>query len=183
MTLEELEYLIAGCQTGNRLFQQRMYQQFYALGMSVSMRYAETKQEAEEICHDGFVKAFGSIHLLQEPAAIKTWLRRIFVHTAIDHYRKSKRLIVGSESLDAAESISLENNAIANISWGEKLRLIQALSPAYRLAFNLCIIEEYPVSEAAEILGIAEGTVRANIAKARFKLRKMLEFEQIEHER
>ena len=181
MTLEELETHIAGCRDGHRLSQQRIYRQFYALGMSVCIRYAHSREEAEEMCHDGFERAFSSIRSLAEPAAIKGWLRRIFIRAAIDHYRKYRRSQPVLDALEGAAATfsAVENTPLDHLSWQEKLALVQLLPPAYRIAFNLCAIEEYPTSEAAELLGIAEGTLRGNLAKARFKLRELIENQEL----
>jgi RNA polymerase sigma factor (sigma-70 family) len=55
------------------------------------------------------------------------------------------------------------------------LDMIQQLTPVYRMVFNLYAIEGYTHKEIAEQLGIAEGTSKSNLSKARQKLRKMLE--------
>lgn len=180
MTLEELEQLVEGCRAGNRQSQGRIYRQFYALGMSVCLRYARRREEAEEMCHDGFVRAFSGIGSLEKPAAIKGWLRQIFVRAAIDHYRKYRLAQPDFDPLEHAASLPATDEfaALDHLSWEEKLRLVQSLPPAYRLAFNLCAIEEYPTAEAAALLGIADGTLRGNLAKARFRLREMIGAEQ-----
>lgn len=177
MTLEQLEQLIEGCQAGKRASQQQFYRQFYALAIAVCRRYADHREEAEEMCHDGFLRAFDAIGKLEKPAAVKGWLRPIFVRAAIDHYRKYRKNQPIHDPLETAfdQPSSPEPAALSNLNWEEKLRLITALPPACRHAFNLCVIEEYPSHEAAEMLGIAEGTLRGNLAKARMRLRQMLE--------
>ncbi len=178
MTLEELELHIEGCKNGNRHSQQRIYRQFFALGMSICIRYSNERAEAEEMCHDGFLRAFSNIKTLAEPVAVKSWLRKIFTRAAIDHFRKYRRSQPETDLLELAENHQNQTDSLANLSYEEKLQLVQALPPAYRLAFNLCVVEEYPTGEVAEMLGIAEGTVRSNLAKARFKLREMIEISE-----
>jgi RNA polymerase sigma-70 factor (ECF subfamily) len=53
--------------------------------------------------------------------------------------------------------------------------LIQKLPPSYRVAFNLYAVEGYSTAEIAKLLEVAEGTVRANLVKARTKLKVMIE--------
>ena len=51
------------------------------------------------------------------------------------------------------------------------LPLIQNLPPQYRMIFNLYVMEEYDHKEIAALLGISESTSRANLARAKEKLR------------
>jgi len=176
MTLEELETLLDSCKNGNRLSQKRLYQQFFSLGMSVSMRYAHNREEAEEMCQDGFVKAFSKIKDCVGVSSFKGWLRQIFVRSAIDYYRKYCKSQPILDGLEQAEGVFTESaTALDNISIDEKLRLVQALPPACRIAFNLYAVEGFTTTEIAESLHIAEGTVRSNLAKARLKLQVMIQ--------
>ena len=112
---------------------------------------------------------------LAEPAAIKAWLRKIFVRAAIDYWRKYRQGQPVMTELEAAVNVPQQNPALDNLSAEEKLRLVQSLSPTYRLVFNLYAIEGYSTAEIAQQLSVAEGTVRANFAKARAKLREQIE--------
>jgi RNA polymerase sigma factor (sigma-70 family) len=183
MNLEELEQLLDGCKNANRLSQKRLYQQFYGYGMSISMRYGQTREEAQEICQDSFVKIFSKIGDCASLGAFKGWMRRIFVNTGIDYYRKFQKSQPFLDDLDKAIGISdMPFSGLDAISIDEKLKMVSELPPAYRMAFNLYAIEGFTTTEIAESLQIAEGTVRGNLAKARFRLQKMiLESEKINH--
>lgn len=174
MTLEELEILLESCKNGNRLSQKRLYQQFYSFGMSISIRYAKDRQEAEEICHDGFVKIFSKMGDCNDVAAFKGWMRQVFVRSAIDYFRKYRKTQPHLEQIESAAGLATANTVLDKISADEKLRLVQMLPPAYRLAFNLYAVEGFSSTEIAESLQISEGTVRANVAKARLRLQNMI---------
>ncbi len=175
MTLEELEMLLEGCKNGNRLSQKRIYHNFYSLGMSVSMRYAQNQEEAQEICNDGFVKAFAKIGDCASVGSFKAWLRQIFVRSAIDYFRKYRQNKPMMDDLETASHVSTKSTAVEYLSNEEKMGLIQKLPPSYRVAFNLYAVEGYSTAEIAKLLEIAEGTVRANLVKARTKLKVMIE--------
>ncbi len=175
MTLEELELHLDGCKNGNRLSQKRLYQQFYGFGMSICNRYAHNREEAEEMCHDGFVKVFSKISDCAGVGSFKGWVRQIFVRSAIDHFRKYRHSQPVLDDIELALGISTaDNTALGNISTDEKLRLVQQLPPACRLAFNLYAVEGFSTAEIAASLHVAEGTVRANLAKARIRLQNMI---------
>jgi RNA polymerase sigma-70 factor (ECF subfamily) len=179
MSIEELERHIEGCRREESHSQRQIYQQFYGLGLHICLRYAQCREEAEEMCHDGFVRAFSAIKTLERPAAIKGWLTRIFVLSAIDHYRKYRRSQPVLDELELATGQLAEpfDAPLERLSYEEKLRLVQALPTSFRLAFNLCVVEGYAYSEAAAMLLISEAALRSNVTKARQKLREMI-FEQ-----
>jgi RNA polymerase sigma factor (sigma-70 family) len=174
MQLEEFEQLLDGCRKRDRISQKRLYQHFYSLGMSVTIRYAKNRQEAEEICQDGFVKVFSKIQDYAGQGSFQGWLRRIFIRSAIDYFRKYRLALPVLEEIDLAAGLALESEALDRLSIDEKLHMVQRLSPAYRLAFNLYAVEGYTTAEIAGMLDVAEGTVRANLAKARLRLQMMI---------
>lgn len=175
MILEELEMLLEHCKSGNRLHQKRLYQQFYGFGMSICNRYAHNREEAEEMCHDGFVKVFSKMNDCAGVASFMGWMRRIFVRSAIDYYRKYRQSQPIIDDIELAKSMPMTgSSALDKISVDEKLRLVQQLPTAYRIAFNLYAVEGFTTAEIAESLHIAEGTVRSNLAKARIRLQTMI---------
>ncbi len=143
--------------------------------MSIAIRYAKDRLEAEEICHDGFVKIFSKIGDCANVAAFKGWMRQIFVRSAIDYFRKYRKVQPYFEQIESACDVTTAYTILDKISADEKLRLVQQLPPAYRLAFNLYAVEGFSSAEIAESLQISEGTVRANVAKARLRLQNMIE--------
>jgi RNA polymerase sigma factor (sigma-70 family) len=176
MTLEELENTLEGCRTGSRWSQKRLYTQFFSYALSISLGYTMNQEDAKDICQDSFVKAFTKIGDCESAGSFKGWLRRIVVNTAIDHFRKQRAQPV-FDDLETASYIAdpAELSGIATISMDEKNAMVNLLPPAYRLAFNLYAIEGFTTLEIAQSLQIAEGTVRSNLAKARFRLKKMIE--------
>ena len=68
-----------------------------------------------------------------------------------------------------------DDSIIDTISADEILEEVQKLSPAYRMVFNLYALEGYNHREIAEKLHISEGTSKSNLAKARTKLKSVLQ--------
>jgi len=106
------------------------------------------------------------------------------VNTAIDFYRKTKNtFLVNEEESSVLENSKTESADSIYSQFGveEIMNAIQALSPAYKTVFNLYAIEGHPHKEIAEMLDISEGTSKSNLAKARQKLRKLLEQRETEY--
>lgn len=181
MRIDRLEAIWEKLRLGHRECQHEAYRLCYGFAMSVCIRYAKNREEAEEMVNDGFVKMFANVAQLQQPYGFSAWFRRILVNCAIDYHRKYHRLATSEGELAAAE-MPVPPDVLADLGYEEKLKLVQALPPAYRVAFNMYAIEGYTTAEIAVSLNISEGTVRANVAKARARLQLLLKTaDQIKH--
>ncbi|MEO0333777.1 MAG: RNA polymerase sigma factor, partial [Bacteroidota bacterium] len=81
--------LVRACQQKRLGAEERLYKHFYGYVMSISLRYASGRDEAQEITDDSFMKAFAGIDKFDTQQSIKPWLRRIVINTAVDYHRKN----------------------------------------------------------------------------------------------
>ena len=177
MEHKELETHIKGCKKGNAQSQRKIYEAFYSEVFSVCLRYASTGEEAKELTNDSFFKAFTRIEQYMAGTNFGGWLYTIARHTALDRYRSSiNRPKIESEEFFPIECIlDSEAEIFHKIELNEKLACIHKLPPAYRLTFNLYVMEGYTHEEIAEALGVTVGTSKSNLFKARHYLRQLLE--------
>ncbi|WP_242919860.1 RNA polymerase sigma factor [Pontibacter liquoris] len=172
-TSKEVEALLRGCLKQERGAQEKLYKQFYGYAMSICARYSKDSEEARDVLNDGFLKVFTKLELYDFHKPFKLWLRRIMINTALDNYRHNLKhyhladLETAAPALDAFD-VQQQFNYEFLIS------LVQQLSPGYRAVFNLYVIDGYTHEEIAETLGIAAGTSKSNLAKARAHLRDAL---------
>ncbi len=180
LSAEELIQHIGGCSLNNRESQKKLFSSFYGYAMSICCRYTNNQEDAAEILNDGFLKIFKEIHRFT-PAysnvinSFKGWLSKIMVYTAIDHNRKRHRYDkTTTYTGKIIEVPDVHENALDKISYHEIIKAIQDLSPAYRTILNLFVIEGFTHDEIAEKLGIASGTSKSNLSKAKKQLQKIL---------
>jgi len=148
---------------------------FYAYGMSITLRYAESRDEAAAILNDAFIKVFTNIGKYDLDRPFKPWLRRIIVNTSINYYHRNKK-IQRLENLEAAEGkLSTDEHITSGISYDEIITMVQQLTPGYRTVFNLYVIEGFKHREIADMLDISVGTSKSNLAKAKRNLQLILE--------
>ncbi|MEL6141542.1 MAG: sigma-70 family RNA polymerase sigma factor [Bacteroidota bacterium] len=170
-----LEETLLACHHRDAAAQRRLYEQYFSFARSIALHYGSNLSEAEEIVQDAFLKLF--IRLDQSPFTgdFKKWFRRIVVNAGIDHYRSNRRhrRLVGQLFMNQEPTVL--NEANAHLADEDLYRLLQFLPPAYRLAYNLHVIEGYSHPEIAEQLGISEGTSKSNLSKARRKLKVLAE--------
>lgn len=170
----KLTFILDSCRQGNRASQMRLYEHFYSYGLGICLRYSKNREEALEILNDGFLKVFNKLDQYDSAYPFTAWLRRIFINAAIDYHRKYHKNKLVVEALSFEEAQPVYNDAIANLSFEELVQVIQKLPPAYRLVFNLFVIEDMKHHEIAEQLNISVGASKSNLAKARKKLISLL---------
>ena len=164
--MSDIENIIRNCQKGQRKAQKELYEQFAPKMMGVCLYYTSDRHEAEDVLHEGFMRAFQKINQLREPKAFNGWLRRIFVHCAIEKHRQKRWTYDVNDSYAYDERLSYEDIR-GKIEEAELLQLVHELPPQYRLVFNLYAIEGFKHREIAEKLGISAGTSKSNLARAR----------------
>jgi RNA polymerase sigma factor (sigma-70 family) len=164
--------MIEGCLRGNRESQKMLYEHFYGYAMSICLRYSKTREESREILNDGFMKIFMRLGSRDANGSFKSWLRRIMINSAIDHYRKHSKHYQVREVNESTTWISSgEADAVHGLSYEELIALVQDLSPAYRAVFNLYVIDGYTHEEISNQLDISVGTSKSNLFKAREHLK------------
>ncbi len=165
--------LLDSCEQGNRASQKELYRQYYAYAMNICLHYSSNREEASEILNDGFLKVFKNMGQYRRKSAFKSWLRRILINASIDYYRRYHRDEVSLEVIHLREPTTV-NTAPGQLNLDDVLRIVQQLPPAYRLVFNLHVVEGFSHPEIAKELGISVGTSKSNLAKAKKKLQNML---------
>jgi RNA polymerase sigma factor (sigma-70 family) len=167
------EELVKGCIREHRASQQKLFEQYAGKMMSVCLRYARSREEAEDLLQDAFMKVFDHIAEFQFKGSLEGWIRRITVHTALRNYQRQRlRMEFAAEewNYDGAEGPEV----YARLDEEDLLRLISRLPDGYRVVFNLFAIEGFSHKEIAETLGIQESTSRSQLVKARKMLQVWL---------
>ncbi len=173
-TQSDESLLIEACVRRERWAQKKIYEMHYGKLMAVCMRYANSRDEAVDMLHEGFIKIFNHLSRYQFDTSLLAWMRRIMINTAIDCYRREQKHRYNDIDTAAYDLQDAEPDAISNCSEKDILAAVQQLAPSYRTVFNLYAIEGFSHREIAEAMGIAESTARANLAKARTKLQQLL---------
>ena len=166
--------MIKDCQKQRKGSEKALYEHFFSYGMSVSLRYTATYEEAVEVLNDSYMKVFRTIKNFKNDT-FKGWFRRIIINTATDHFRKMKKFDFMEGYDDGkAETIYAEELITAQLSYEDLLGLVQQLTPSYRTVFNLYVIDGYKHEEIAKSLNITVGASKSNLSRARQILKGMI---------
>lgn len=175
--------IIDGCIKGERKAQEQLYKVFASRMYAVCLRYAKDRMEAEDILQEGFVKVFQHIGKYQPNGPFGGWIRRVFINTAIEHYRRQVRNPIDNVD-EVPDQNEVPDDAIDQMSVRELIQLISKMPDGYRQVFNLFAIEGYMHQEIAEMLGISVGTSKSQYSRARKYLQDSIKMvKEIKHAR
>lgn len=165
--------IIQGCREGDRRMQRLLYERFSPTMYGICLRYAGTTEEAEDVLQEGFIKVFSKIDSFRGDGSFEGWMRRIFVNTAIEHYRKKTYLQpIGDQQENTMEGKYL--TALDHMAEKDIVALVQQLAPGYRLVFNMYVVEGYTHKQIADELNISEGTSKSQLSRARVLLQDLV---------
>ena len=170
-----IKKIIKGCRKRQRKSQKELYKKFYAYGMSITLRYADSREQAAEVLNDAFMKVFTNIEKYDLDRPFKPWLRQIIVNTAINQYHKNQNKLQKTDLESINHKLAREQEVLSGMSYDEIIEMVQELTPAYRTVFNLYVIEGFKHKEIAYMLDIAVGTSKSNLAKAKKNLQSIVE--------
>ncbi|WP_239004539.1 RNA polymerase sigma factor [Paenibacillus tepidiphilus] len=140
-----------------------------------------SREAADDISQEVFLKAYRSAGAYRGQASFKTWLLTITRNTSFSWRRGSfwrRFLPLGSDG-DTRQTRSAETEALGKQYTNRIWELIMELPDKYREVLVLDMREELPVAEMAVLLGVAEGTVKSRLSRAREKIRTAIKEEQL----
>lgn len=148
---------------------QRAFEQIYRAHSGkihgLCLKMCRDRFEAEECTQEAFVQAWRKLHLFRGDSAFGTWLHRVAVNTVLGRMRKSKndrdRLTYLDEPSDAIEIPD------ASAGTGDVEAALETLPGGARSVIVLCGVYGYTHAEAGAMLGIAVGTCKAQLHRAR----------------
>ena len=170
----DITILIKDAVKGNAAAQKCLFDRLADPMMAVCCRYVKGREDAEEILLDGFFKFFKNLpgFTYQGEAALYSWIRMIMIREYLMFLRKKNVFTMLAEV--EAEDIPTESEILSQLSAAEIFNLIVQLPVGYRTVFNLHVIEGMEHKEIAKELGVAEGTSKSQLSKAKVLLQKML---------
>lgn len=166
-----LKKLVELCKQQDRKAQEKLYRDYSDQLFVMCLKYSGSYEEAKDLLQDSFIKIFQNIGQYRGEGAFEGWMTRIVINTAIKKGKKNgvHLSILGDYSEEITEDLDDEL-----LSLDFLIKTIQELPEAYRLVFNLFVMEGHSHKEIAQLLGISEGTSKSNLARARMKLRESI---------
>jgi len=181
--IELIEQTLAGNQSAYADLVKR-HQRFV---FTLALRFTKTREDAEEVAQDCFIKAYRSLQSFSGNSKFTTWLYSIVYTTAMTFLRK-KRL--DTSSIDDESNLiqvenrnaAFENNMAENKSRSYYVnQAIEQLMPDDAMIITLFYKGEQSLEEIAMALGIEPNNVKVKLFRARQRLKEKLE-RNLKHE-
>jgi RNA polymerase sigma-70 factor (ECF subfamily) len=171
--------VVARCRRGEFGAFEELYRRYGSRLYTVAYRVTGSAADAEDLVQDIFLQVHRRLDSYRGEAALGTWLHRLAVNASLDFVRskqgRRQRVTDTVEDLDAFPSPASGSwRADAVLDRIALDRAIAELPPSYRRAFLLHDVEGLAHHEIGEALGIAEGTSKSLVFKARMRLRSLL---------
>ena len=176
--ITDKQKLVAGCQRKDPEAMKQLYVEMAPMLLGVCMRYTRSRDEAQDLLHDGFIKVYENIGRLENPFALWTWMYKIMVNLSIDYVTRRNTVLYGDmEEVFEQEGIydekELDLDGTTNRA-DELVEALQSLPDRYRVAFNMRAVEEMEYDEIAAQLHLPETTVRSQVSRAKQMILEIL---------
>ena len=167
--------LVESSRNGEMWAYEALHCEYVSRIYGLCLRMVSDPFRAEELTQDAFVRAWVKLSSFQGQSSFYTWLHRIAVNLSLGHLRSKK---LWADRLRPIDSEVLENRPESvhadPLTTLDLETAIATLPASARAVFVLHDVEGYKHREIAELLGIATGTSKAQLHRARLSLRKAL---------
>jgi RNA polymerase sigma-70 factor (ECF subfamily) len=134
---------------------------------------SRTPEDAADALQDAMLKAHRSAGTFRHDATVRSWLYRIVVNACLDRLRRLQKhptTVLEGDEWHVGDPMPRVDTAIA------VERALMRLPVEQRAAVVAVDMQGYSVAETAQLLGIAEGTVKSRCSRARAKLAEALQY-------
>jgi RNA polymerase sigma-70 factor (ECF subfamily) len=162
---------------------ERLVRTYQGLCWHIVYRMVRHPEDARELCQETFLRVHQCLHQYRYESALKSWIGQVAYSIALRHLQR-KRIPLLEPAADEDMAAPVENvgddfdleQAFGDAQVARRLHAaVDALPPVQRTVLTLYHLEEASIPEIAAITGLASGTIKSHLFRARLRLRQMLE--------
>lgn len=167
--------LVERARLGERRAFETLYRENVGRVYALCLRMSGDADRAEELTQDVFVRAWSRLSSFRGDSQFSTWLHRIAVNAVLQKRRGDKRRELRVETRDAEQLAEAPAPRVTTMERMDLERAVAALPEGARAVFLLHDVQGYKHHEIADMMGLAVGTTKAQLHRARRLLREALE--------
>ncbi len=164
---------------------ERLVREHQGLCWHIVQRLVRHPEDARELCQEVFLRVHRSLHQYRHEAALKTWIGRVAYSVALRHLETRRGEPIADTVVDSGEAAldHVADDIDLESAWSDEQRhqrlraAIDDLPEVPRAVLTLYHLDELSIPEIADITGLAAGTIKSHLFRARLRLRQMLETE------
>jgi RNA polymerase sigma-70 factor (ECF subfamily) len=173
-------YYIQQITEGNTIAFTNLVDRHKDKAFNLAFRICGSREEAEEITQDAFLKAYKALSSFKMKSSFATWLYRIVYNTAISLVRIKKKGVLSIEDFPADATDFIGNNTTEEEAEAEYRNslvnfALQKLTEDERGLISFYYYEEMTTDEIAEITGISKSNIKVKLFRARQKMMEIVE--------
>lgn len=171
---DEVQRLVTLAASGDTRAFELLYRLHLGRVYALCLRLTRNEDRAEELTQSAFVRAWQKLHLFRGESAFSTWLHRLTVNVVFENQRSDQRR--AGRVMVTDDLASFDRKGYRETP-GDKVDLEQAIAQLpdrAREVFVLFQVEGYSHEEIADLTGMAVGSSKAQLHRARHLLREML---------
>jgi RNA polymerase sigma-70 factor, ECF subfamily len=167
--------LVERCRQGDPAAFEAIYREHAPRVFSLACRFTGSQADGEDLLQEVFLLVHRKLAGFKGEARLGTWIYRLATNCCVDFLRsRQHREHQATDPLDEAVPPGPRATGGLRVEHMDLERAIAALAPGYRAAFVLHDVEGFEHREVAAALGIAEGTSKSQVHKARLRIRDLL---------
>lgn len=167
--------LVTRARDGDRAAMEELYDRHSGRVYSVVRRLAGDDALADDLAQEAWIRAFEKLGSFRGESSFGTWMYRLATNTALNHLRSASRHRE-LESEASEEVMSRRPGSVDDAVINQRIlsRALDELAPGYRQVLVLHDVEGLTHDEIAEKLGVATGTSKSQLHKARARMRELI---------
>ncbi|HEY2733134.1 MAG TPA: sigma-70 family RNA polymerase sigma factor [Polyangiales bacterium] len=183
----EDDALVEEARTGSKAAFEQLFQKYHRRAYAVALGVLKRPEDAMDVVQDAFIKVHRNIATFQGASSFYTWLYRIVMNLAIDHVRRTRRVVewgddvpidqaAGDRTLVPKVEDENPSRTLVRRELSDKIRqALDALPEYHRAVILLREVEGMSYEEMAEVLEVPKGTIMSRLFHARRKMQDQLQ--------
>jgi RNA polymerase sigma-70 factor (ECF subfamily) len=168
---------LPGCFKFNLESQKDFFETYYKSMYSLCLRYSKDETQAASLLNLCFTQALKNIKQYNsKKQTLDSWVKAYFIKEIIGVLKQDKTgwLRVGTISSKGDQASVNTGSAVEYMTEGNLIPSLHLLPSAYRVIYNLFVLDGYTIDQICELLDASALTVETNLGKARYELKRNL---------